>query len=86
MGDILSFVDRKKAKEGTSTVKDDIIKAFDELKDFDVDCGIVILRGKNGEALSGFFNTSFVDEALLLKTLDMDIERRQYVRESQDDN
>lgn len=86
MGNVVSF-DRKKKKENQIeklSVKDLMLGALNDVP-MDIDCGIILLRGNDGEALSGFFNTSFADESLLLKTLDMDVTRRQIEREALDD-
>lgn len=85
MGNVVDFNKKKKEKQTDKvSVKDVILGALNDVP-MDIDCGIVLLRGNDGEALSGFFNTSFADESLLLKTLDMDVTRRQIEREALDD-
>lgn len=39
-------------------------------------CGIVLLMAENGQVLTGYFNTSFASEAIMCKTLDVDILNR----------
>ena len=85
MGNVVDFNKKKKEKQTDKvSVKDIILGALNDVP-MDIECGIVLLRGNDGEALSGFFNTSFADESLLLKTLDMDVTRRQLEREALDD-
>ena len=85
MGNVVDFNKKKKEKQADKvSVKDVILGALNDVP-IDVECGIVLLRGNDGEALSGFFNTSFADESLLLKTLDMDVTRRQLERDALDD-
>jgi len=85
MGNVVDFNKKKKEKQTDKvSVKDIILGALNDVP-MDIECGIVLLRGNDGEALSGFFNTSFADESLLLKTLDMDVTRRQIEREALDD-
>lgn len=85
MGNVVDFNKKKKEKQADKvSVKDVILGALNDVP-IDIECGIVLLRGNDGEALSGFFNTSFADESLLLKTLDMDVTRRQIEREALDD-
>lgn len=85
MGNVVDFNKKKKEKQTDKvSVKDVILGALNDVP-IDIECGIVLLRGNDGEALSGFFNTSFADESLLLKTLDMDVTRRQLERDTLDD-
>lgn len=85
MSNVVDFNKKKKEKQADKlSVKDVIIGALNDVP-MDIDCGIVLLRGNNGEALSGFFNTSFADETVLLKTLDMDVSRRQLERDALDE-
>lgn len=85
MGNVVDFNKKKKEKQADKlSVKDVILGALNDVP-IDIECGIVLLRGNDGEALSGFFNTSFADESLLLKTLDMDVTRRQIERDTLDD-
>lgn len=85
MGNVIDFNKKKKEKQADKvSVKDVMLGALNDVP-IDVECGIVLLRGNDGEALSGFFNTSFADESLLLKTLDMDVTRRQLERDALDD-
>lgn len=85
MGNVVDFNKKKKEKQTDKvSVKDIILGALNDVP-MDIECGIVLLRGNDGEALSGFFNTSFADESLLLKTLDMDVTRRQLERDALDD-
>lgn len=85
MGNVVDFNKKKKEKQTDKlSVKDVILGALNDVP-IDIECGIVLLRGNDGEALSGFFNTSFADESLLLKTLDMDVTRRQIERDTLDD-
>jgi len=85
MGNVVDFNKKKKEKQTDKlSAKDVILGALNDVP-MDIECGIVLLRGNDGEALSGFFNTSFADESLLLKTLDMDVTRRQLEREALDD-
>lgn len=85
MGNVVDFNKKKKEKQADKvSVKDVMLGALNDVP-IDVECGIVLLRGNDGEALSGFFNTSFADESLLLKTLDMDVTRRQLERDALDD-
>lgn len=85
MSNVVDFNKKKKEKQADKlSVKDVIIGALNDVP-MDIDCGIVLLRGNNGEALSGFFNTSFADETVLLKTLDMDVTRRQLERDALDE-
>ena len=85
MGNVVDFNKKKKEKQTDKvSVKDVILGALNDVP-LDIECGIVLLRGNDGEALSGFFNTSFADESLLLKTLDMDVTRRQIERDTLDD-
>lgn len=85
MGNVVDFNKKKKEKQADkASVKDVILGALNDVP-IDIECGIVLLRGNDGEALSGFFNTSFADESLLLKTLDMDVTRRQLERDALDD-
>lgn len=85
MGNVVDFNKKKKEKQTDKvSVKDVILGALNDVP-LDIDCGIVLLRGNDGEALSGFFNTSFADETVLLKTLDMDVTRRQLERDALDE-
>ena len=85
MGNVIDFNKKKKEKQADKvSVKDVMLGALNDVP-LDIDCGIVLLRCNGGEALSGFFNTSFADESLLLKTLDMDVTRRQLERDALDD-
>lgn len=85
MGNVVDFNKKKKEKQADKvSVKDLMLGALNDVP-LDIDCGIILLRGNDGESLSGFFNTSFADESLLLKTLDMDVTRRQLEREALDD-
>ena len=85
MSNVVDFNKKKKEKQADKlSVKDVIIGALNDVL-MEIDCGIVLLRGNNGEALSGFFNTSFADETVLLKTLDMDVTRRQLERDALDE-
>lgn len=85
MSNVIDFNKKKKEKQADKvSVKDIMLGALNDVP-IDIECGIVLLRGNDGEALSGFFNTSFADESLLLKTLDMDVTRRQLERDALDD-
>lgn len=39
-------------------------------------CGIVLLMAEDGQVLTGYFNTNFASEAIMCKTLDVDILNR----------
>lgn len=85
MGNIIDFNKKKKEKQKDKpSIKELMIGALNDVP-IDIDCGIILLRGNDGQSLSGFFNTSFADESVLLKTLDMDVSRRQIEREALDD-
>ncbi len=85
MENVIDFNKKKKEKQADKPpIKDLMIGALNDVP-IDIDCGIILLRGNDGQSLSGFFNTSFTDESVLLKTLDMDITRRQIEREALDE-
>lgn len=85
MGNVIDFNKKEKEKQKDKpSIKELMIGALNDVP-IDIDCGIILLRGNDGESLSGFFNTSFADESLLLKTLDMDVTRRQIEREALDE-
>lgn len=86
MGDIVSLFDKKSTEgEKEVSIRDGMIKALKELGRDDLDSGIMLVMDKQGNSFSGFFNTSFRDEAVLSKVLDIDIFHRQYAREVQQD-
>lgn len=76
---------RQKQEDNNSSVKDEIIQGLNNLDINDISGGIVLLMRENGEAISGYFNTSFRDEATLAKILDIDIIYRQQSREGATD-
>lgn len=85
MGNVIDLNKKKKEKQSDKpSIKDLVIGALKDVP-IDIDCCIILLRGNDGESLSGFFNTSFADESVLLKTLDMDVSRRQIEREALDE-
>lgn len=53
-------------------VKETMVKALDDIEE-EIDCGIVLIKSKEGNTFSGFFNTSFQDEALLKEILSQDV-------------
>lgn len=86
MGDIVSLFDKKSSEgEKEISIRDGMIKALKELGRDDLDAGIMLVMDKQGNTFSGFFNTSFRDEAVLSKVLDIDIFHRQCAREVQQD-
>lgn len=72
---------RQKQEDNSSSIKNEIIQGLNNLDISDISGGIVLLMRENGEAISGYFNTSFRDEATLAKILDIDIIYRQQSRE-----
>ena len=83
MGDVVDINSKKKEQKVENenpSVRNVMIESLKQFNEDDVVSGIVLLMDRKGQALSGFFNTSFGDEAILSKTLDIDIVRRQDLR------
>lgn len=75
----LITIDSKKQKQ-SKQLKDDLLKGLNALPE-NIASMVIAFRNDKGEVRTGFFNTNFVDEAVLLKALDMDIIRRQEARD-----
>lgn len=78
MADVVDIF--SKQKDNTPSVRTAILDSFKEIPDT-LDAGIVVLKNKSGEVMSGFFNTSFGDEAIMKEVLALDILNRQIARE-----
>lgn len=80
MADVIDINSKRKPQTETTPL-DDILDGLKLMDKNEIDGGIILLMKKNGECLSGYFNTSFRDEATLAKVLDLDIIYRQQARE-----
>lgn len=81
MGDVISLDNKRKPEVDVIGI---IKKQLDEITD-DITGGMVVLINKDREVISGFFNTSFQDEAVMSKVLEYDIQMRHQAGLTQED-
>ena len=81
MGEVISIKGKRETEE--KSLRDTMVESLNALGKEDIECGIVLIMKKDGQALSGYFNTSFRDEAVLAKVLEIDTHNRQYLRETE---
>lgn len=74
---------RKKADEKNGKLKQEFIEGLNTLPD-NIESALIAFRTDDGIVHTGFFNSSLVDEAVMIKVLDMDIIQRQWARDSED--
>lgn len=80
MGDIIDFK-RDESKASSPNVIDMLVNQLNEVaKQDNITGAMVVLITDKREVISGFFNTSFQDEAVMEKTLSYDIFMRQQAR------
>ena len=78
MGDVVDFKRPKDGQQPPSTPPTIQEWMRNSLANIDkkLCCGIVLLMAEDGQVLTGYFNTSFASEAIMCKTLDVDILNR----------
>ena len=73
---------KKKANENNEKLKQEFIEGLTTLPD-NIKSALIAFRTDDGTVHTGFFNSNLVDEAVMLKMLDMDIMQRQWARDSE---
>lgn len=88
MGDVVDI--KSKAQEAKSSSQIDVVGTMVEqlsqiTQQENITGAMVVLITDKREVISGFFNTSFQDEAVMEKTLNYDIFMRQQARQMEED-
>lgn len=85
MGDVVDFK-RDGDKASSPNVIDMLVNQLNEIAKQDNVTGIMVaLMTDKREIISGFFNTSFQDEAVMEKTLSYDIFMRRQARDADEE-
>lgn len=74
---VVSLSEFKKKNE--VSVRDTMVEQLSNVKD-NISCGIILILNTDSTVSSGFFNTSFQDEAVLKEVLNQDVFLRQQTR------
>lgn len=72
---------KSKTEENNKKLREELMEGLTSLPE-DVQCALIAFRTSDGMVHTGFFNTSLVDEAVMLKVFDIDIMRRQWSRDA----
>lgn len=81
-----NVVDLKgKRTEVKLKLREELLKGIKDFPD-EIDSAMVACRTPDGQVHTGFFCTNLVDEAIMLKVLDLDVFRRQWQRDMMDED
>lgn len=78
---VLDIKSRKEEKQ--NKLKEELMKGLDNFPG-NITSALVAVTTDSGEVHTGFFNTSFSEEATMLKVLDLDMFKRQFTREGEE--